>query len=134
MLHENKAQTWITFWVSFGFAPRHLWDVTPKPQLFHEDFLREETVTRPVFKEQIMKTSIKTVDQHKNLTWTFEQSYILLHWQESKEFNYLFHDTNRLEYLLVFPLKSISLEVYSFLQFLRSPAFASPIKLRSLAW
>lgn len=41
----------------------HLWDVSPKPQSFCEDFVRtEEMVIRTVFKEQIMKISMKTVD------------------------------------------------------------------------
>lgn len=41
----------------------HLWDVIPKTQPFREDFVRtEEIIIRPVFKEKIMKISIKTVD------------------------------------------------------------------------
>lgn len=63
VLHGNKGQTCVVFWVSFAFVLYHLWDVIPKTQPFREDFVRtEEIIIRPVFKEKIMKISIKTVD------------------------------------------------------------------------
>lgn len=41
----------------------YLWDASPKTQPFYEDFVgTEEVVIRTVFKEKIMKISIKTVD------------------------------------------------------------------------
>lgn len=57
----NKAQTCVIFWVSFGFVLHYLWDVSPKTQPFNEDFVRTEVVIKTVFKEKIMKISMKTV-------------------------------------------------------------------------
>jgi len=63
-----------------------------------------------------MQTSIKTVDEH------LKRIIPRYHWVDKKARNLiiLFHDTNWMEYSLIFPMKCVSLEVYYCWHFLTS--------------